>query len=50
MLALEDLTVLDPKTLNKVPADGETIGEVMVPGQCGYEGVSKKPQCHQRSI
>ncbi|NWG74468.1 MAG: AMP-binding protein, partial [Rubrivivax sp.] len=27
--ALEDLTVMDPQTMARVPADGETLGEVM---------------------
>ncbi|MHA1518186.1 MAG: AMP-binding protein, partial [Alphaproteobacteria bacterium] len=30
--ALEDLTVMDPTTMEKTPADGETLGEIMFRG------------------
>ena len=36
--ALEDLTVMDPATMAKVPADGETIGEVMFRGNIVMKG------------
>ena len=38
---LEDLAVLDPKTLKPVPADGETIGEVMMRGNIVMRGYLK---------
>ena len=41
--ALEDLTVMDPETMQKTPADGETLGEVG-PRQYRDEGISAKPQ------
>ncbi len=36
--ALEDLTVMDPETMEKVPADGETLGEVMFRGNIVMKG------------
>ncbi len=40
-VALEDLTVLDPLTMTRVPADGETIGEVMFRGNIVMKGYLK---------
>jgi fatty-acyl-CoA synthase len=39
--ALEDLTVTDPATMEKTPADGETIGEVMFRGNIVMKGYLK---------
>ncbi len=39
--ALEDLTVMDPKTMQKTPPDGETIGEVMFRGNIVMKGYLK---------
>ncbi len=39
--ALEGLTVLDPATMEAVPADGETIGEVMFRGNIVMKGYLK---------
>jgi fatty-acyl-CoA synthase len=39
--ALEGLTVMDPKTMQKTPADGETIGEVMFRGNIVMKGYLK---------
>ncbi|MCU0983331.1 MAG: AMP-binding protein [Acetobacteraceae bacterium] len=40
-LALEGLTVADPATLAPVPADGETLGEVMMRGNVVMKGYLK---------
>ncbi len=40
-LALEDLTVMDPTTMERVPADGQTIGEVMFRGNIVMKGYLK---------
>jgi len=37
----EDLAVLDPATMEPVPADGETLGEVMFRGNIGMKGYLK---------
>ncbi|KAB2847363.1 MAG: AMP-binding protein, partial [Hyphomicrobiaceae bacterium] len=39
--ALEDLTVMNPKSMQRVPADGETIGEVMFRGNIVMKGYLK---------
>jgi fatty-acyl-CoA synthase len=40
---LEELSVLDPSTMQPVPADGETLGEVMFRGNIGMKGYLKNP-------
>jgi fatty-acyl-CoA synthase len=42
--ALEDLTIMDPETMNPVPADGETMGEVMFRGNVVMKGYLKNPK------
>ena len=42
--ALEDLTVMDPETMHQVPADGETMGEVMFRGNIVMKGYLKNPK------
>lgn len=42
--ALEDLAVIDPQTMQKVPADGETMGEVMFRGNIVMKGYLKNKQ------
>lgn len=39
--ALEELTVMDPETMQRMPADGETIGEVMFRGNIVMKGYLK---------
>jgi fatty-acyl-CoA synthase len=42
--ALQDgMTVLDPKTLQEVPADGQTMGEIMFRGNITMKGYLKNP-------
>jgi fatty-acyl-CoA synthase len=42
--ALQDgMTVLDPKTMQEVPADGETMGEIMFRGNITMKGYLKNP-------
>lgn len=40
-VALEALTVMDPETMREVPADGETLGEVMFRGNIVMKGYLK---------
>jgi len=42
--SLEDLTVMDPETMERVPADGETLGEVMFRGNIVMKGYLKNPK------
>ena len=39
--ALEDLTVMDPQTMARAPADGQTMGEVMFRGNIVMKGYLK---------
>jgi len=42
-VSLEGLTVMDPLTMQTVPADGETLGEVMFRGNIVMKGYLKNP-------
>jgi fatty-acyl-CoA synthase len=42
--ALAELSVMDPRTLDPVPPDGETLGEVMFRGNIVMKGYLKNPQ------
>ena len=42
--SLEKLAVLDPETMAPVPADGETMGEVMFRGNIVMKGYLKNPE------
>ncbi len=48
--ALEDLTVMDPETMEKVPADGETIGEVMFRGNIVMKGYLHNAKATQEAF
>ena len=39
----EDVRVMDPTTMVEVPADGATIGEVMIKGNVIMKGYLKNP-------
>ncbi|MDB5591420.1 acyl-CoA synthetase [Enterovirga sp.] len=43
-VTLEGLDVLDPETLEAVPADGQTMGEVMMRGNLVMKGYLKNPK------
>jgi fatty-acyl-CoA synthase len=43
-LPLEDLAVMDPVTMSRVPADGATLGEVMFRGNIVMKGYLKNPK------
>jgi fatty-acyl-CoA synthase len=48
--ALEGLTVMDPITMAEVPADGETLGEVMFRGNIVMKGYLKNPAATQEAF
>jgi fatty-acyl-CoA synthase len=48
--ALEDLTVMDPETMQPVPADGETMGEVMFRGNVVMKGYLKNPKATREAF
>ena len=43
-------TVLDPETLRPVPADGETMGEIMFQGNICMKGYLKNPEATQAAF
>jgi fatty-acyl-CoA synthase len=49
-LPLEQLAVLDPDTMRPVPADGETMGEVMFRGNIVMRGYLKNPAASQAAF
>ncbi len=48
--ALESLTVKNPETMEDVPADGETIGEVMFRGNIVMKGYLKNRKATEESL
>jgi fatty-acyl-CoA synthase len=40
----EDMAVMDPETMQRVPADGETMGEIMFRGNLTMKGYLKNPK------
>jgi len=48
--ALEALSVRDPDTMEPVPADGETIGEVMFRGNVVMKGYLKNPEATKEAF
>lgn len=48
--ALEELAVLDPETMQPVPKDGQTMGEVMFRGNVVMRGYLKNPQASQEAF
>ena len=48
--ALEELTVMDPETMEPVPADGQTLGEVMMRGNVIMKGYLKNPATTQKAF
>jgi 3-(methylthio)propionyl---CoA ligase len=50
MQILEGLTVMDPETMEEVPRDGETIGEVMFRGNVVMKGYLKNPKASQEAF
>ena len=48
--ALEGLSVRDPETLEPVPADGQTLGEVMMRGNVVMKGYLKNPAATRKAF
>jgi fatty-acyl-CoA synthase len=48
--ALDALAVMDPDTMEPVPADGETLGEVMFRGNIVMKGYFKNPQATKEAF
>ena len=48
--ALNDLQIIDPETMQPVPADGETMGEAMFQGNIVMKGYLKNPDTSAASL
>jgi fatty-acyl-CoA synthase len=48
--ALDALAVVDPETMEPVPADGQTLGEVMFRGNIVMKGYLKNPKATQEAF
>jgi fatty-acyl-CoA synthase len=46
----EGMTLLDPKTMQALPADGETMGEIMFRGNVVMKGYLKNPKATQEAF
>jgi fatty-acyl-CoA synthase len=46
----EGLTVMDPETMTPVPADGDTMGEIMFRGNITMKGYLKNPKATQEAF
>ena len=46
----EGLSVMDPQTMRPVPADGETMGEIIFRGNITMKGYLKNPQATQEAF
>jgi fatty-acyl-CoA synthase len=46
----EGLTVMDPETMTPVPADGQTMGEIMFRGNITMKGYLKNPKATQAAF
>jgi fatty-acyl-CoA synthase len=46
----EGLTVMDPETMQPVPADGETMGEIMFRGNITMKGYLKNPKATEAAF
>jgi len=46
----EAVTVMDPETMQPVPADGETMGEIMFRGNITMKGYLKNPKATQEAF
>ena len=47
---LEELVVMDPETMQPVPRDGETIGEIMFRGNIVMKGYLKNPEASRKAF
>lgn len=47
---LEDMAVLDPETMEPVPQDGETMGEIFMRGNLVMKGYLKNPATTEKSF
>lgn len=49
-IGLEGLDVVDPKTMKPVPADGKTMGEIVMRGNLVMKGYLKNPEANKEAF
>ncbi|XP_065863748.1 acetate--CoA ligase CCL3 [Euphorbia lathyris] len=49
-IGLEGLDVVDPKTMKPVPADGKTMGEIVMRGNLVMKGYLKNPEANKETF
>ncbi|XP_004295105.1 PREDICTED: acetate/butyrate--CoA ligase AAE7, peroxisomal [Fragaria vesca subsp. vesca] len=49
-IGLEGLDVLNPRTMEPVPADGKTVGEIMMRGNLVMKGYLKNPKANEETF
>jgi fatty-acyl-CoA synthase len=49
-MTLEDQAIMDPKTMQPVPADGETMGELMLKGNTVMKGYLKNSEATEAAL
>lgn len=49
-VGLEGLEIVDPKTMTPVPADGTTLGEIVMRGNLVMKGYLKNPEANEEAF
>jgi fatty-acyl-CoA synthase len=47
---MEEITALDPETMEQIPMDGETLGEIMIRGNSVMKGYLKNPSATEEAF
>jgi len=50
MPMMEDITAMDPETMEQTPMDGESLGEIMIRGNSVMKGYLKNPEATERAF
>lgn len=50
MPMMEDITAMDPETMEQIPMDGESLGEIMIRGNSVMKGYLKNPDATEKAF